>query len=215
MSSCTVYTEKRSEALSQNVGATRDSIAAGRFDLADKYSIESVRLAFPPKKAIKINPIITKKPNTSDKVSVSIEKNNKMVSIKTGGAITANPSVSGLDAEPSLSISEDVLRIVVPERFKDASLLVENSTEWQNLLKEKKFAEQLRADNINLNKAQTNTAKELTKQSQMSSKMVQDLNNMQTKLVKKDLVIIRLWVALISLAAFFAGCVYLRVKGVL
>ena len=36
--SCTVYTEKQSEALSQSVYATKDSIDYARIDLDDSYS---------------------------------------------------------------------------------------------------------------------------------------------------------------------------------
>lgn len=202
--SCTVYTEKRSEALSQSVTATKSSIDAGRFDLAQKYSEQSVRLAFPPKKAIKINPIVTKK---AEKVEVIVKEGVKL----QDKASTINLSTPA----PTLEQQGDILRIVVPEKFKNATLLVENSTEWNNLLKEKEFAKQLLIDNVNLNKNKDITDKELLKQDQMNSKMVKDLNLMQTKLVKKDLVILKLWIALGSLAGIFAACIYLRVKGVL
>lgn len=61
LTSCAVYTEKRSESLSQAVFATSDSITHARFDLASQYSKQAERLAFPPKTRIKISPIYTVK----------------------------------------------------------------------------------------------------------------------------------------------------------
>jgi len=52
--SCTIYTEKQSEALSKVVYATKDSLDAARIDLADTYSIEATRIIKPPKNRIEI-----------------------------------------------------------------------------------------------------------------------------------------------------------------
>ncbi len=55
--SCTVYTEKQSEAVSQNVYATNDSLGKARVDLAYFYSNETTKFIKPPKHPIKINSI--------------------------------------------------------------------------------------------------------------------------------------------------------------
>lgn len=52
-----VYIEKNSEALSQAVYASDDSVKAGRFDLTGKYTGEATRLITPPKQRIPIKPI--------------------------------------------------------------------------------------------------------------------------------------------------------------
>jgi len=57
LSSCTVYTEKQSEALSQNVYATSDSVNKGRIDLAYYYSDQTTRLVKIPKKRIEIQSV--------------------------------------------------------------------------------------------------------------------------------------------------------------
>lgn len=54
------YLEKNSEALSQGVYATSDSIKVNRFDLAKKYSDQITKLVTPPKKKIKIDAIVSK-----------------------------------------------------------------------------------------------------------------------------------------------------------
>lgn len=56
--SCCGALEKQSKALSIVSYAVRDSIDLGRFDLADEYSKELVRLALPPtpEERILINP---------------------------------------------------------------------------------------------------------------------------------------------------------------
>jgi hypothetical protein len=57
LASCTYYTEKQSEALSQNVYATNDSLNKARVDLAYYYSNETTRLVKIPKKRIQIQSI--------------------------------------------------------------------------------------------------------------------------------------------------------------
>lgn len=55
---CTTrFVEKQSEELSKVVYATSDSIDAGRFDLAEKYSKETTKLVVPPKQRIEVKPI--------------------------------------------------------------------------------------------------------------------------------------------------------------
>ena len=57
LSSCTVYTEKQSETLSQNAYATNDSLNKARVDLAYYYSDQTTRLVKIPKKRINIQPV--------------------------------------------------------------------------------------------------------------------------------------------------------------
>lgn len=54
---CTYYTEKQSEALSQNVYATNDSLNKARVDLAYYYSDQTTRLVKVPKKRIPIQSV--------------------------------------------------------------------------------------------------------------------------------------------------------------
>jgi hypothetical protein len=58
--SCTVYTEKQSEALSRVVYASKDSVDAARFDLVDQYTIEATRIVRPPKQRIQIASVYKK-----------------------------------------------------------------------------------------------------------------------------------------------------------
>lgn len=55
------YVERQSEELSRAVYATKDSLDAARFDLANKYAIESTKIVAPPKNKIKIDPVIQSK----------------------------------------------------------------------------------------------------------------------------------------------------------
>lgn len=52
--------EKVSHKLSQGVYATNDSMTVGRFDLAKKYSDQTIRLIAPPKERVKILPFYAK-----------------------------------------------------------------------------------------------------------------------------------------------------------
>ena len=57
LTSCTVYTEKQSEAVSQNVYAANESLGKARVDLAYFYSNETTKFIKPPKHPIKITSI--------------------------------------------------------------------------------------------------------------------------------------------------------------
>ena len=215
MCSCTVYSEKRSEALSQAVFATADSVQVARFDLADKYSKEATRLAFPPKKAIKISPIITK---PSVNPMVSVEKSKPNVSIKTTNSnqpLTNTPIPNTLASSSLLYPTDSVIRLVIPEKFKDYPLLIENSTEWNNLIKTKEFSKQLEIDLKNLSILKNDVDAELAKQNEMNNKMVVALNVMQKKLVQKDLAILQRNVVIVSLLLVMAVALYLKIKGIL
>jgi hypothetical protein len=174
---CTVYTEKQSEAVSQNVYATKDSVDLARIDLADNYINEATKLIKPPKSRI---------------------------------------AISGIYQQSTTKDSTDNKRIViVPEKYKNDKVIVVGSTDYDNLLKDKAVAAQLKKDNENILKAKQETEQELIKQAEMQNKMVQDLNIMQKKLIQKELTILQLRIALVSVILIFAAAVYLRIKGVL
>jgi hypothetical protein len=185
-SSCTVYTEKQSEALSQSVYATKDSLEAARIDLADKYSTESTRLIKPPKKRINIQPIYKK----------NIDN------------ITSSSKVT-----PTIINKQRV--IIVPEKYKNDTLVVVSSEEYQQLLKDKETYAQIEKDNQSLLETRKIIDEELIRQMQYNDKMIKDLNLMQKKLVEKDLAILQRNIIIIVLCLFIGGATYLRIKGFL
>lgn len=209
-SSCTIYTEKRSEELSQAVFATANSIDKARFDLAYKYSKQAQRVAYAPKHPIDINSIVTEEmlTVTSENKSVKItsQPNNKKDSVISANVINTTDKQSN---------KTTILRLVVPEHLKYAKLLIENSEEWNELLKTTSFANQLKLDNENLERLNEAITLELERQQKMKDQMVQDLNNMKTKLAEKDAAI---WIRnsiIIVLILILAGLLYLNMKGIL
>lgn len=184
--SCTVYTEKQSEALSRVVYATKDSLDAARIDLADKYATESTRLVKPPKKRIELQAIYKKNID-------NITSSNKVT--------------------PTVINKQRV--IVVPEKYKNDTLVVVSSEEYQQLLKDKEIYEQIEKDNAQLTEAKNAVDEELIKQIEFNNKMVQDLNIMQRKLVEKDLAILQRNIIIVSLFVAIGAGVYLRMKGIL
>ena len=206
LSSCAVYTEKRSEALSQAVFATSDSIEFARFDLASKYSKEAEKLAFPPKNRIEINPVYTtnetvrkaSSPNILVKVEDKLSSSKQLIS----------SSVSNTEEIP-------VLRLIIPEHLKHAKLLIENSDEWNHLLQTKEFSVKLQQDHSKLQKLSDEVNKELQRQTEMNSRMVSDLKDMQRKLAEKDLAILKRNIVIAALLLTIGGGVYLRIKGIL
>jgi translation initiation factor 1 (eIF-1/SUI1) len=174
---CTYYTEKQSEALSQNVYAANDSLNKARVDLAYYYSDQTTRLVKPPKKRINIQPVY-----------------------QAGEVIK--------DAKAG----EKTRVVIVPSQYKGDKVVVVDSVEYQDLLKVKAIAEQLKKDNANLTSAKENTDKELAKQAEYNNKMIKDLNHLQAEVYKKDLAILWRNIIIISLIGLIGGYIYLRMN---
>lgn len=185
-SGCTVYTEKQSEALSRVVYATKDSLEVARIDLADKYAAETTRIVKPPKSRIDIQPIYKKNIDT-------ITTSNK-----------STPTV----------INKQRI-VIVPEKYKNDTLVVVSSEEYQQLLKDKETFAQIEKDNAELMETRNVVDQELIRQMEYNDKMVRDLNAMQRKLIEKDLAILQRNIIIISLLISIAAGIYLRIKGIL
>lgn len=185
-SSCTVYTEKQSEALSKSVYATKDSIDNARIDLADFYINESTRIVKPPKARVDIKPIYKK---TLDSVASSSK------------------------SSPTVVNKQRI--VIVPEKYKNDTVVVINSEEYQQLLKDKEIFAQIEKDNKNLVETKKIVDEELIRQMEYNDKMVKDLNIMQKKLVEKDLAILQRNIIIVLLFLVIIGATYLRIKGIL
>jgi hypothetical protein len=186
MSSCTVYTEKQSEALSRSVYATKDSIEAARIDLADKYVAEASRIVKPPKSRIDIQPVYK----------------------KTIDVITSSSKHS-----PTIVNKQRV--VIVPEKYRNDTIVVVSSQEYEQLLKDKETFSQIQKDNVNLIETKKVVDQELIRQMEYGDKMIKDLNIMQKKLVEKDLAILQRNILIVILLLLMGGATYLRIKGIL
>ena len=174
---CTYYTEKQSEALSQNVYATNDSVNKGRVDLAYYYSAETTKLVKIPKHRIPIQPVVR-----------------------------AGKVIKGASPDDSTRI------IIVPAQYKGDSVIVVGSTDYQELLKTRSVAEQLKKDNVNLANDKKDTDREVVRQKDMNNKMVIDLNHLQQEVYKKDLAILWRNIIIIGLFVLIASYIYLRMN---
>ena len=190
LSSCTVYTEKQSEALSKVVYASKDSMEAARIDLADKYVTETTRLVRPPKNRIKIESVYQK----------SVQQH-----IETIG--------SGSNREP-IPVNKQRM-VIIPEKYRADTVVVVSTEEYQRLLKDKETFAQIQRDNEGLAEAKETVDNELIRQLENRDKMVNDLNLMQKKLVEKDLAILQRNVIIVLLITAMGGAAYLRIKGIL
>ena len=188
--SCTVYTEKQSEALSKVVYASKDSMEAARIDLADKYVTETTRLVRPPKNRIKIESVYQK----------SVQQH-----IETIG--------SSSNREP-IPVNKQRM-VIIPEKYRADTVVVVSTEEYQRLLKDKETFAQIQRDNEGLAEAKQTVDNELIRQMENKDKMINDLNMMQKKLVEKDLAILRRNVIIALLVAAMGGATYLRIKGIL
>lgn len=189
---CTIYTEKQSEALSQTVFATKDSIEKARIDLADFYVEQASRIVKPPKKRIDIQAVY-----------------------KQSTDITTIPVISS-NHKKSPEYNKTKQRVVIiPEKYKNDTVVVVSSEEYNQLLKDKQIFAQLKKDTENITNAKKEVDEELIRQMQNADKMIQDLNKMQKQILKKDLLILRLYIVIFGLISTIVGGVYLRIKGIL
>lgn len=188
LAACTIYTEKQSQALSRAVYATRDSFEKARIDLATNYASEAARIVKPPKNKIEITSVY------------------KTVTV---------PVVTS-EAKPKRPVPVNKQRVlVIPEQYKHDTVIVVNTEEYQQLLKDKETFAQLKRDHEQTLKFKSEVDEELAKQEAYANKMIQDLNIMQKKLVEKDLAILRRNIAIVCLLLSIGGGVYLRIKGIL
>ena len=172
-SGCTVYTEKQTEAVSQSVYATKDSIDLARIDLAESYINETIKLINPPKKRLPVNAIYQKP-------------------VKVGDS--------------------DQRIVIVPEQYKNDKVVVVNSADYSELLKDKENASKLRKDNETLTRAQQEFEKERIKQREMGDKMVIKLNEQQQIILKQRLVILWEGIIIVVLLAIICGYIYIRMN---
>jgi len=186
--SCTVYTEKQSEALSRAVYLADDSFEVGRFDVTDTSLDEATRIIKPPKQRQKIYSVT--KPN--QKV---VKQNVDSFSLK----------------QPT----NQQRVVIVPERFKEQEIVVVNSDDYKNLLLDKKTFEQLKNDYKTLQTLKTTVDEELTKQHMNVNQMVIDLNSLQKQVIKKDLLILKLYCVIVGLIGALGCGIYLKMKGIL
>jgi hypothetical protein len=190
LTSCTVYTEKQSEALSKVVYASKDSMESARIDLADKYITETTRLVRPPKNRIKIESIYQKSVQQHINTISSSSKNN------------------------SIPINKQRM-IIIPEKYRADTVVVVSTDEYQKLLNDKETFAQIQRDNEGLSEAKQSVDAELIRQMENRDKMINDLNIMQKKLVEKDLAILQRNIIILLLLAIMGGATYLRIKGIL
>ena len=188
-SSCTIYTEKQSEALSKVVYASKDSLEVARIDLTDKYITEATRIVKPPKNRIPIEAVYKK---------IDIHIN----------------TVSSGSKFDSVPVNKQRM-IVIPERYRHDTVVVVNTEEYQQLLKDKETFAQIQRDTIGLIDAKKQVDEELIRQAENRDKMINDLNIMQKKLVEKDLALLQRNLIIVGLLIAIGGATYLRIKGIL
>jgi len=185
-SSCTVYTEKQSEALSRTVYATKDSFDQARIDLAEKYSVETTRLVKPPKKRIEVKPIYKK-----------------------------NIDIVASQNKNSQNLANQQRVLIIPEKYKLDTVVVVSSKEYEELLKEKEIYEQIKKDFDTLSSTRSQVDEELSRQMEYRDKMIRDLNTMQKKLVEKDLAILQRNITIVILLILIGAATYLRIKRII
>jgi hypothetical protein len=189
--SCTVYTTKQSEILSQSIYHANDSFDKGRFDLTDKSLDEAVRIVRPPEKRTPVEEIVN----------------------KTIPSITPSLNVIASNSGKNKQTGQRI--IIVPEKFKGTTVVVVNSEEYSQLLKDKEIFLQLQNDYKNLKELQDKVDKQIIAEQKNAEKLVNDNNLMQKKLVEKDYAILKRNIISVVLILMIVGGIYLRMKGIL
>jgi len=104
--------------------------------------------------------------------------------------------------------------LVIPEFLKHAKLLIENSEEWNELIKNKEINLQLEQDKANLQKLAQDIDAELAKQQKYNSELLNELHNLKTKVAEKQVTIYKLYITIAVLLGAIVGGIYLRMKGI-
>jgi hypothetical protein len=184
---CTVYTEKQSEVVSQSVYATKDSISDGRIDLASEYINQVTEIIKPPKKPIKIDPVY------EDDQTTVVQKHNPH---KTMRFICESSSRRRV--------------VILPEDLKNDKVVSVNSVEYNDLLKNKRIAQQLQQDNQKLLTEKKAVTDEITKQTEMNNKMVKDLNFYQKEVYKLRYQLLLRDIALAVIILLIGAWIYVK-----
>ena len=116
----------------------------------------------------------------------------------------------------AIKVSEDKQRVVmIPERYKNDTVIVVKSEEYQDLLKDKATYEQIKKDHSVLVEAKQKVDEELTKQAEYKDQMIKDLNQMQKTIVQNKLSLLKHKCIIAALGFVIAAGIYLRFKGIL
>jgi hypothetical protein len=196
--SCTVYTEKQSEALSQAVYLADDSFEAGRFDVTDTAIDQAVRIVKVPKLRQKIEAV------TRPGLTINVEKTVPTL---------PNFNTSNNSLTPDPYKGKQIL--LVPERFKGQEVIVVNSQEYQKLLEDKKTFLQLQGDYKTLQGLKKTVDDELAKQIEYNNTIIIKINQLEKEVIAKNLLILKLYIVIGGLLLAIGGGVYLRMKGIL
>jgi hypothetical protein len=195
LTSCTVYTEKQSEAVSQSVYATQDAINDARIDLADQYINEVTKLIKPPKHPIKIDAVYE-----DEQTTTVVKKRNPHKTMR-------------LSSHRSIIVECENTKkrvVILPESYKNDKIVSVNSTEYNELLKNKKIAQQLQEDNKTLVSEKQAVTDELKKQNDMTNKMIKDLNYYQKEVYKLRLGILWRDIILAVIALLIGLYIYVK-----
>lgn len=200
ISGCTVYSEKNSEALSQSVYASKDSLDNERVDLAQQYVNQAVRIVVPPKKRIPINPIYS---DDDAAVPVQVHSNNPH---KTSRLSSSAKDKNNENVQPNRKKV-----VTLPESFAKDKIVFVNSSEYKKLLEDRKTAEQLKWDYYYLNEDKKQVDLQIVKDKDINNKMITDLNNYQKEVYKLRFELLWRDIIIGALSLLILGFIYLKV----
>ena len=160
----TQIVEIPSPALCKTAYAIKDSFEEARIDLADRYTLELIKLVIPPKERILIEPIL---------------RDGKRIAI-------------------------------IPEKYKDTSVVVVGSKEWDELKKIKSIADQLVNENSSLTKLVNDLETELRDQKEITNKLVADNNDLTLKNSELTSTLLRKNIYIIAMMIAIGGYIYAK-----
>jgi hypothetical protein len=136
------------------------------------------------------------------KIRIAVEE------ILVSSNATANQTVSNLKKTNQRTI-------IVPAKFRDTSVIVVGTTEYENLLRDKEILKQLNQDYKALEELKLAVDNELIKKAENAEKLVTDINKMQVKVAEGDTALLKRNIVIAVLVSLIVGGVYLRIKGIL
>lgn len=112
--------------------------------------------------------------------------------------------------------------LVLSSKNKNDKIVISDSSEYQDLIKDKRISDQLKQDVQNWNLYSKEVDKQLTEQYKIQNEMIVKIQDLEKQTLEKDKLILRkdlaiLWrnITIISLIGVIGVGVYLRIKGIL
>lgn len=182
----TYYLEKNSEALSQAVYASKDSIEVARLDLTDMYVSQAARIIVPPKHRITISAVYKKGTVGTSTLASSNSKGQRILVVPE-------------------KYKNDKVVVVNSQEYAELLKAVEINAQLE------KDKLNLKEHIVVVDTQLANNEKITNELILSNQKLKEDVSKKETTIAKQGGTIFKLWTALVSLVLLIAAYFYIKI----